>query len=59
MKVLLLPEALSELESAVRYYRAVDTNIPYIVRGDMLWALAFAHARQAPEYWIDRTPEQP
>ncbi|HEY2572702.1 MAG TPA: type II toxin-antitoxin system RelE/ParE family toxin [Verrucomicrobiaceae bacterium] len=95
MKLLILPEALVELESAMRYYRAIAPDlggnlrsefearvrwamenpsmlrlrdggyrrvnlarfpyyIPYIVREDTMWILAFAHALRAPEYWMGR-----
>jgi hypothetical protein len=32
--------------------------IPYIVRNDVLWILACAHAHREPDYWIDRMPDE-
>ena len=31
--------------------------IPFIIRKDTLWVLAFAHASRRPHYWISRKKE--
>ena len=30
--------------------------LSFVVRGDVLWVLAVAHAARNPEYWIERRP---
>jgi plasmid stabilization system protein ParE len=43
-------------------YRRINLKVfpfylPFVVRGDVLWVLAVAHAARKPEYWIERRPE--
>ena len=50
------PEVLSVRRGG---YRRINLRIfpfylPYVVRGDVLWVLAVAHAKRRPLYWISR-----
>lgn len=35
-------------------FKTFPYYIPYIVRGETIWILAFAHTRRKPQYWIGR-----
>jgi len=36
-------------------YRRVNLRVfPYVIRDDVIWIVAIAHAFRKPEYWIDR-----
>jgi len=42
-----------------RGYRRVNLRVfshyvPYVIRGNILWVVAIAHAHQRPEFWIRR-----
>ena len=42
-------------------YRRVNLKVfpyyvAYVIRDDILWVLAIAHAARRPEYWIGRRP---
>ncbi|MGV3532913.1 MAG: type II toxin-antitoxin system RelE/ParE family toxin [Chthoniobacteraceae bacterium] len=50
------PELLSVRHGGYRRInlRTFPFYLPYVVRGDVLWVLAVAHAKRRPLYWISR-----
>lgn len=36
-------------------FKVFPYYIPYIIREDIIWILAFAHSRRKPQYWIGRS----